>query len=30
VFDKSSEIEDLIDYCGGIADGTASMPAALR
>ena len=30
VFDKSSELEDLIDYCGRIADGTASAPGDLR
>jgi DNA-binding NarL/FixJ family response regulator len=30
VFDKSSEIEDLIDYCGDIAGGTASAPAVIR
>jgi len=27
VFDKSSEIEDLIDYCSGIGDGSARAPA---
>ena len=30
VFDKSGELEDLIDYCGRIADGTASVPGSLR
>ncbi|MEP6971518.1 MAG: response regulator [Betaproteobacteria bacterium] len=30
VFDKSSEIEDLIDYCGRISDGTATAPAVIR
>ncbi|MEO8543204.1 MAG: response regulator [Burkholderiaceae bacterium] len=30
VFDKSSEIEDLIDYCGRISDGTATVPGAIR
>ena len=29
VFDKSSELEDLIDYCGRIADGTATAPGGL-
>ena len=30
VFDKSSEIEDLIAYCGRISDGTATAPGAFR
>lgn len=30
VFDKSSELEDLIDYCGRISDGTATSPRAVR
>lgn len=30
VFDKSSEIEDLIDYCARISDGTATAPGACR
>lgn len=30
VFDKSSEIEDLIDYCRSISDGTACEPVAFR
>jgi DNA-binding NarL/FixJ family response regulator len=30
VFDKSGEIEDLIDYCARIAEGTATVPGALR
>lgn len=30
VFDKSSEIEDLIDYCGRISDGTATVPGDIR
>jgi len=29
VFDKSNEIEHLIDYCGRISDGTATVPGAL-
>ena len=29
VFDKSGELEDLIDYCGRIADGTASVSGGL-
>ena len=29
VFDKSSEIEDLIAYCGGIADGAVTAPAGI-
>ncbi len=30
VFDKSREIEDLIDYCGRISDGTATGPATIH
>lgn len=30
VFDKSGELEDLIDYCGRIASGTATVPGDLR
>jgi DNA-binding NarL/FixJ family response regulator len=30
VFDKSCELEDLIDYCERIADGTASGPGDLQ
>ena len=30
VFDKSSELEDLIDYCSRIAAGTATVPGDLR
>jgi DNA-binding NarL/FixJ family response regulator len=29
VFDKSSEIEDLIAYCSRISDGTATVPGAI-
>ena len=29
VFDKSGELEDLIDYCGRIASGTATVPGEL-
>ena len=29
VFDKSSELEDLIEYCSRIADGTATSPGTL-
>lgn len=28
VFDKSREIEDLIEYCSSMSDGTASAPPA--
>lgn len=30
VFDKASEIDDLIDYCSSIADGSASGPGGLH
>lgn len=30
VFDKSSEIEDLIAYCGRISDGTATAPMGIH
>ena len=30
VFDKSGQLEDLIDYCGRIASGTATAPGDLR
>jgi DNA-binding NarL/FixJ family response regulator len=30
VFDKSSELDALIDYCGRIADGSATAPGELR
>lgn len=30
VFDKSSELEDLITYCARISDGTATSPAGLQ
>jgi DNA-binding NarL/FixJ family response regulator len=30
VFDKSNELEDLIAYCGRLADGGATIPGALR
>ncbi|QHE83985.1 response regulator [Hydrogenophaga sp. BPS33] len=30
VFDKSSELEDLITYCSRISDGTATSPAGLQ
>lgn len=30
VFDKSHELDDLIAYCGRLADGGATRPAALR
>jgi len=30
VFDKSSEIEDLIDYCATISDGTATVAGGLH
>lgn len=29
VFDKSSEIEDLIAYCGRISDGSATTPGTI-
>ncbi len=29
VFDKSHEIDDLVAYCGQLADGTSTVPAAL-
>jgi DNA-binding NarL/FixJ family response regulator len=29
VFDKSSELDDLIAYCGRLADGADTVPAAL-
>lgn len=29
VFDKSNELEDLIAYCGRLADGSPSAPGAL-
>lgn len=29
VFDKSNQIEDLIDYCGSISDGTATVAGGL-
>ncbi len=30
VFDKSSEIEELIAYCGRISDGTVTAPGAVH
>ncbi len=30
VFDKSSELDSLISYCGRIADGSATAPGGLR
>jgi DNA-binding NarL/FixJ family response regulator len=30
VFDKSDELDSLIAYCGRMADGSATTPAALR
>ncbi len=30
VFDKSGELEDLIDYCGRAAGGSATVPGELR
>ena len=30
VFDKSGELEDLIDYCGRMASGSATAPGELR
>lgn len=30
VFDKSCELEELISYCGRIADGTATAPGELH
>jgi len=30
VFDKSSEIEELIAYCGRISDGTVTAPGTFR
>ncbi len=29
VFDKSSELEELITYCARVADGTATVPGVL-
>lgn len=30
VFDKSCELEELITYCAGVADGSATAPGALN
>ncbi len=30
VFDKSSEIESLIDYCGKLSEGATTVPGLLR
>ncbi len=30
VFDKSCDLEELIDYCGRVSDGSATAPGDLR